>query len=284
VKFEDRPDAKVFETNVEGTRNLLQAASRLSIPEFHLVSTAYVAGDRKTFSEMDRDCGQRLRNDYEVSKLLAERMVSGWPDGTHTIYRPSILVGGNTTADDCPRSGFYAVRTVFDLLRHSMARRFSAHPELERAGVLFDQRDVLQLPLHVECTVDSTLNLVPVDWAARQMAQLLLKPAANKTFHLVHPTPPRARWVLEQSLKIMEICGVRFDPVPPRREVALQRLQAYLDRNLKVFKPYLTQGDTRFCNRELVAALGDQYQPPPAIDAKLLAGLLDAARPAPLVS
>jgi len=84
--------------NVEGTRRLLDAASKLpNLERFVHVSTAYVAGYTDgVFGPGDLEQGQSFRNTYEQSKHEAEVLVrgSGLPV---QVIRPSIVVGDSQT-------------------------------------------------------------------------------------------------------------------------------------------------------------------------------------------
>src|SRR3989344_1461098 len=93
TKFDDRVAEETREINVGGTETMLQIASDLEVPEFHFVSTSYVAGNSVDMGEDLLDLGQLPRNAYERSKITAERLVRAWRGGRFSIYRPSIVVG-----------------------------------------------------------------------------------------------------------------------------------------------------------------------------------------------
>ncbi len=84
--------------NVAGTQHAYELCAVLGIPEFHHLSTAFVAGTSDhVWQESDLDCGQGFRNPYEKSKFEAESYLHNISsDGTPkiVIYRPSIVVGG----------------------------------------------------------------------------------------------------------------------------------------------------------------------------------------------
>ncbi|MBQ6108874.1 MAG: SDR family oxidoreductase, partial [Thermoguttaceae bacterium] len=62
-------------TNLKGLDTILELCRRANIRKFHHISTAYVAGNRKEFSESQCNEGQKFRNDYEQSKIEAEERV-----------------------------------------------------------------------------------------------------------------------------------------------------------------------------------------------------------------
>jgi thioester reductase-like protein len=92
------PLSESRETNVQGTRNVLEFAKlaqrRGGLRRLGHVSTAYVAGTHAgRFCEGDLDCGQDFRNSYEQSKFEAEQLVRSQDTVPFTIMRPSIVVG-----------------------------------------------------------------------------------------------------------------------------------------------------------------------------------------------
>jgi nucleoside-diphosphate-sugar epimerase len=88
------------DTNIEGTRRVLDLAARSGASLLH-VSTAYVCGERDgRAGEEELEVGQQFGNEYEHSKLEAERLVreateAGLPS---VVLRPSIVVGEQRTA------------------------------------------------------------------------------------------------------------------------------------------------------------------------------------------
>ena len=80
LAFRASPDGEPWVTNVEGTRNLLNLCGRLSLMEFHHVSTAFVCGEATgPVLEDDRRPPGHFRNPYERSKWEAERLVRATP-------------------------------------------------------------------------------------------------------------------------------------------------------------------------------------------------------------
>ncbi len=81
-----KPEQEIFDTNVEGTRRIVQLALDLGVPLYY-VSTAFVRPTSRSTNEP---------NPYEVSKNRAEEIIR--QSGVHwTILRPSIVVGDSAT-------------------------------------------------------------------------------------------------------------------------------------------------------------------------------------------
>jgi thioester reductase-like protein len=153
--------------NVEGTRNLMEAAlvaQRAGQPiRFHHISTLAVAGDFVgTFRESQLNSGQKFNNAYEQSKFESELVATAYrKKGLNVnVYRPSILTGDSRTGITINFKMFY------------QPLHFLAH-ELFR-----------ELPMTVSCTH----SLVPVDLTAEAI-YLLSKNnhVVNRTWHFVNP-------------------------------------------------------------------------------------------------
>ncbi|WP_306357783.1 MULTISPECIES: SDR family oxidoreductase [unclassified Nocardia] len=158
-------EATAHAANVNGTQAVVDLAVELDAV-LHHVSSVAVAGDhRGKFFEDDFDLGQNLTSPYHRTKFAAEKLVreSG---ARWRVYRPAIIVGDSRTGEmdkiDGPYYFFPAIASL--------------------AGLPAD----LPLPLP---DLGAT-NIVPVDYVAQAMVQLIRKPGlAGRTFHLVNPEP-----------------------------------------------------------------------------------------------
>ena len=170
-------------TNVEGTRRVLDLCGRCGIREFHHVSTAYVCGLREgPILETEIDLGQQMGNDYERSKLEAEKLVrSAALLQPPTIYRPSIIVGDSQTGYTSAFHGFYAMVKLAHTLASQIVHRSTTAEMVFQAFNLkgHEQKDY-----------------VPVDWVSAVITHLLGRPEHHgKTYHLTAAEPtPVALW------------------------------------------------------------------------------------------
>lgn len=150
--------------NIQGTQEVLTWARRLHaagrLQRLDYVSTAYVAGDRtELVLETELDQGQHPRNNYERSKLAAEKLVASARDEglPVTIHRPSIIVGDSRTGR---ASSFKVLYWPLKVYARGRWRTVFGRPD---------------------CPVD----VVPVDFVADAMRALLFDPAATgQTVHL----------------------------------------------------------------------------------------------------
>jgi thioester reductase-like protein len=180
------PFEEAWAINVGGTRAMLDLAARAGsgLERFVHVSTAYVAGDRPgPYRESEGDVGQRPRNTYEHTKLMAEQdvLAAGLP-GT-SILRPSIVVGDS-------RTGWTPAFNVIYWPLRAFARGL--------------------FPV-VPAAPDARVDIVPVDTVADALLTLATAPApaATGTFHVVAgDDAPTAR-------RLTELAASAFDaPLP----------------------------------------------------------------------
>jgi thioester reductase-like protein len=171
------PACEPWRTNVEGTRHVLDMCRQADIRHFHHVSTAYVCGLRDGIVREDElEVGQDFGNDYERSKVAAERLVR---DADHletvTVFRPSIIVGDSRTGFTSTYHGLFAVLR----LGHTLLTR-----------VLIGSTSGPALVALLGVGADDGKNFVPVDWVSDVVSHAVQSPAARgRTYHLTHPNP-----------------------------------------------------------------------------------------------
>lgn len=278
VKFDEAVSGQTWKTNVGGTENVLLLATRLGIHEFHYMSTIYVAGDSQQFSEEDFDIGQTCRNPYEFSKMVAEQLVRGW-DGRYSIYRLGVIVGDSRTGEISDFDGYYGFLLPFWRLRQMIEQKWEKNGEnYQREGIEFALDGSLCLPLRISFSPHSTINLIPIDWSVAMLTNLIEISADNKVFHLADPHPVVMKWGIETCLSLLGITGFKCADgseklLPP----LLKKLQAGLDKALERYLPYTTH-EVKPILRNTERVLDGQYSPPPKIDKRFFAKLLDFAK------
>ena len=168
-------DGEPWRSNVEGLKTLLDVSERTGIRDFHHVSTAYVCGDRMgTILETDYDSEQTPGNDYEESKIEAERLVRAADFcSPPTIFRPGIIIGDSQSGFTTTFHGFYAMLR----LAHTLVRSES----------VTDRNDANRAKSRLTLTGEEEKNLFPVDWVSSVMTHVL----CNRQFHgqTYHLTP-----------------------------------------------------------------------------------------------
>ena len=164
---------ELWEINVEGTRRVVRLAEEIkSLHRFTYVSTAYVAGTQSGLIREDAPLPLQFYSLYEQSKAEAEKIVraSVLP---LTICRPGMIVGNTRTGR---ARNFNTVYYVLKLVLQGKIRCFPVQPT-------------------------QTVNVIPVDYVAHQVATLTLHPQAlGKTFHLTAPAAqlPQVKELVEE--------------------------------------------------------------------------------------
>lgn len=225
LRYEDRHKEEILGTNVDGTRNLIDAVTDLGIAELNHISTAYVAGVRVgDVHEEPFDPSHEPNNWYEASKRQGEDLVIDHVAAFDRvrIMRPSIVVGNMSTFRSTSTSGYYG------FLRG--LAKFCALVEADESGYL--DRNRVQLFLEPY----SSLNLVPIDVLVAEAVELADDERADgRYFHLTNPFPitlERARIGPESSIE-----RLRLELIEDRAD--LRELDALLDDALDFYRPYL---------------------------------------------
>lgn len=187
-----------WKTNLGGTRNVLEFAEQCQIRHFHYVSTAYVCGKRdQTVYETDLEAGQSFRNDYEISKFQAEKLVlAANCFETTTIYRPAVIAGDSETGYTSTYHGLFLYLRLMAMVI----------PEQKR-----NSEGVVETPIKLPLEGDEPRNVVPVDWVAKTISHLVCTPEAHgRTYHLVPDKCTTARELIEFCYEYFHSDGVEF--------------------------------------------------------------------------
>ncbi len=279
IEFDEKYAEKVRLVNTEGTRNMLELADILGVTDFHYVSTAYVAGSARVFGENDLEVGQASFNAYERAKIEAEKLVHAWGINgkSFTIHRLPIVIGNSKDGKVQGFHSYYGFAIPFWHLLKTMRQRWDKDQDnCKKDGVFFDEQDRMTIPLFIDCSEKSVLNMVPVDWVVETMFKLLKMPSSNQTYHLVHNNPPKVKWVFEVSLNDLGIDGVVYDSTP-KQSALMDRIQNGFDKKINIYRQYIKHGPV-FTHDNLVRVLGDNYVSPPDTDEAMLKKMLTYAK------
>ena len=198
-------EGEPWQSNLEGTRHVLEFCRRAGIRQFHHVSTAYVCGQRKgRILESELDVGQEHGNDYESSKFEAEKLVHAaeFLDNP-TIYRPGIILGDSKTGYSTTFHGFYVpLKLVAGLITKTAA--IDTPPEMILAGIRFASQRLKDL---MNVNGKERKNYVPVDWVSAVMARIYVHPKHHgKTYHLT----PRQTVPASQTHEVIEQAFMKY--------------------------------------------------------------------------
>lgn len=176
LRFHQRDGVEIDETNVEGTRRVLELAKRLDTQSFNYISTAYVAGRSNGLIQADLMRNSDSNNCYETSKRNAEEVVLSTTELQTRILRPSVVIGHSRTHAVCGSyTGLYG---LIDRL---------AALSLRRATTNADR----QSPVRIRANPEGTINLFPVDLVVEQAVRCAQSSSEASVFHLTTATPLR---------------------------------------------------------------------------------------------
>lgn len=221
LKYHKSDVDEVRARNVDGTRRVLELAQRLGASMFNLISTAYVAGKRegRITEELPPD-DVVTNNVYERSKIDAERLVVSAPIPSR-ILRPSIVIGHSRTRATFSDFGLYGASLQLLSFRRRIRQRLGAYMSHYRTQIIGE--------------ADALLNLVPVDYVARNAVRVSLSGSPAKVFHLCNSRPPT----------VAEVCNPCFttlgmsEPEFVGRDATYTSLDRALNRSLAFHFSYV---------------------------------------------
>lgn len=220
LSFAAENRADVQKTNYTGTVNVVEFANKAAKKYVHM-STAYVCGNRASFSEDELCKGQKFRNHYEKSKFEAEKYVRGNSRIPFIIFRPSIIIGDayQGKAEGCT-FGYYRYTFMFYFLKKQIIKAMRKGGItafcLRIFGTRYDQEgDTLKAPwLIIPYPKNGIVNMVTVDYVITSMIMLCEKNLYNTAVHLTHHNPPTHRFILQSIIYDMGFRSMRLIPAP----------------------------------------------------------------------
>jgi len=215
LSFSEKDQKVLHSVNSEGTLNVCNFCLENRIPRLVYISTAYVCGDFKgTWREDHFSEGQHFKNPYESSKFWGESYVREFARGFAgfhppikvTIFRPGIIVGRSTDGKASTFGGFYKPVEAIARVMWLMEKKLRLPPR--EVAERWLHLPGLRVPLALKGDPDSTLNLVPVDWVAQKVVDLL---GREGTFHLTNPHPLTNSTIISGINEALGISGPHFD-------------------------------------------------------------------------
>ena len=247
-----------YASNVKGMQHVLQLCQSANIRKFYHVSTCYVCGLRQgVVLESELDEGQEFGNDYEKSKVEAEKMVRScrFIDSL-TVFRPAIIVGDRHTGYTPTFHGFYApIKIVLPF----------ADP------VKTTDNDFAQYSAVLGMKLSDRKNFVPVDWISQVMTYVISRPEHHdKTYHLSAAN----RVKIEEMGKVI-IEGikkyVKRDAAHPGISADFDQILSTFSGQMGVYKAYW-KDDPEFDMTNTIQAA--PHLPPPMMTHDLLLTLV----------
>jgi nucleoside-diphosphate-sugar epimerase len=291
LSFRDTYEEVSEAININGTVKVLNVAHELGVKRFHHISTAYVSGTSPgTVLESQTEHGYNFRNPYERTKYDGElqvRKLSEKYNFDTTIYRPAVIVGESGTGRSLSFTGFYNVAKIFHLIMRVLMQRVKHDPDsYANAGIVITD-DRVCFPLKFPCAIDSTVNLVPIDYVVDTIMKLAdTGESIGQTFHITNPNPPKIVDLLAEGCRMVNLEGVEF--VDCSFDNALQLIREEIDQyaqmglnisfclEIREYIHYLF-GEPAFDTSNVALTLKDAFTEPPRITTSFLRLLLTYA-------
>jgi nucleoside-diphosphate-sugar epimerase len=221
LKYHKTDVDEVRARNVDGTRRTLELAQGLGASMFNLISTAYVAGKQEgRIREVPPPPDVVTNNVYERSKVDAERLVEAAPMPVR-VLRPSIVIGHSRTRATFSDFGLYGASLQLVSFRRRVRQRLGAYMEHYRTQIIGE--------------ADSILNMVPVDFVARNAVHISRSGSSATIFHLSNSAAPTAA-------EVVDACFTTLGLGPPEfvgRDMTYTSLDRALNRQLNFHFSYL---------------------------------------------
>ncbi|HPS20293.1 MAG TPA: SDR family oxidoreductase [Candidatus Omnitrophota bacterium] len=238
--FRDTPNVvemlKVI--NVEGTRHILELIDTLDVKELCFTGTAYSCG--KTYGKIRTDyinLAQEFRNPYERSKLEAELLVREYSKKSGLkckYFRPSTIAGrlmekphGAVNKFDV----FYSWAAFFLYLKTKQLNKI-------------DYETPTKIDLRICYSMNSGLNIVPSDYAAKIMYEVHLNGTPEETYYLVNEKETPHHMYIPVMLNTIKVTGVDRVAEIPKDMNHLEKI--YYKTVGKIFTPYINTDPTEF--------------------------------------
>ncbi|WP_339911566.1 SDR family oxidoreductase [Symmachiella dynata] len=248
------PESEPWRSNIQGVRHVLDLCEKTGIRQFLHMSTAYVCGLREgRVLETELDVGQERGNDYEMSKIDAEKMVhaASFIDDL-TICRPAIIVGDSQTGYTSTYHGFYAALQLAYTLVRSM--------EPDDTGRV---RSIARF----ELSGNESKNLVPVDWVSAATTHIVTHPELHgQTYHLTPRHPATIRLVSDILEDATRFYSAKFVGEDAEIDDWGEAEQIFND-NIHVYNSYWRDDPTFDCTNTLTAM---PHLPCPDVDREML--------------
>ncbi|EAQ79142.1 SDR family oxidoreductase [Blastopirellula marina] len=260
--YADSEEGEPWRSNILGTRHMLGLCRDAGIRKLHHVSTAYICGTRRDVIREDEvDVGQEPSNDYESSKLTAEKEVraADFLD-VLTVHRPSIIVGDAETGFTVSYHGFYTpLRLV-----HAMVTSLPWES--------FVQCDLLGA---LQLDGSERKNLVPVDWVSKAMTEVIARPDLHgETYHFTNPKPATVAEMLAALASMVMKLARPDEPFTGNKNISVDEIGETFREQMGVYQSYWSD-DPAFDSTRTEQALPDL--PCPVVDDAMMDRLISFA-------
>lgn len=198
---------QIWETNVLGTKEVMDFCAKYDIPHLYFTSTAYTQG----------------RNTYERSKAFCEWMIKRSDIPKITVFKPSIVMG--------TKQHFYPGHFSQFVLALIKVHKRADIVRRKIEGKL--RLPVIEPVFRMKANPGGKLNLVSIDAIADAMSEIE-KPG---TYWLTHPDPPTLGQLVEWVSEFIMV-RIRIEP-----DFKPSPIEVMFEKMATAFIPYLWGDD-----------------------------------------
>lgn len=247
-----------WNSNLGGTRHVIELCEKLGIPQLHYVSTAYVCGKTpSTAYEMPASGEAEPRNVYEASKRQAEQLVlDSQLAEPPTILRPSIIIGDSQTGYTTTFHGPYLPLRLALSVLDPRGKTNSA------AQALLDPIRILKM---MGLTGSENKNVVPVDWVSRNIAGVVKDTSLHgQIYHLTTERSMSVETLTRTTVQfVVELLGMDTET----EFVGNPQMDSFFTSQMAVYRDYWANDPDFDATNRCLAFPND---PAPLIDEALL--------------
>lgn len=226
--FAEKNRSLLERTNIGALNQVLKFARSAQIKYFQYVSTAYACGrgNQTCFEELHQP--EDFYNVYEETKNRAEHLVSdqcrseGIP---FSICRPSVVYGESTTGRSRRFNALYYPVKSLAYLKQVMLRDIQLRGGKRSAemGVHLNSQGKLVMPIRVQYTPGSRIDLIPVNYFTEMMIQIF-KNELEGIFHITSESPSNLQQLAKFTQRYLEVEGVVLGPDEVQNPTPIEKL------------------------------------------------------------
>ncbi|MFM2304711.1 MAG: hypothetical protein RLZZ135_2123 [Cyanobacteriota bacterium] len=262
----------LWESNVRGTERILELVRSLEVHEFCYVSSAYGCGNISGQVMPNYiNLLQGFRNPYELSKIEAEiktREFAKEQGIRYRCFRPSTICGrlieqplGSINKFDV----FYAWAGFWLYMKLKTTNNIEGR-----------YKDRLTINAKICYSMNSGLNIVPSDYAAKVMYQVCTQKDPGESYHLVNNAETPHSLYFSSILDLFKIQGIDVSETIP---TSLNRIESLYFKTVgKIYTPYITSAPMIFDTQNLSTVLKNSNLECPPVDRQNFGVLLEFAK------
>jgi len=248
TSFSERNRKRVWTTNVESLKAIMDFAVESRCGSFIDLSTAYVAGRRGGLCPEEPIESEGFFNVYEESKAAAEHMLLErcQDEGLRlTILRPSIVYGDSYTGRTFRFNAlYYPVKTTLFLRKiFEEDIRERGGEKASEVGVAIEPDGTTRLPLRIEVCKNSGVNLIPIDFFVDAFFAVIENSSDGGIYHIVNPRQTKIEDIIDYTKNQFKLKGIWACGQEEFQRIPRNSLEQLFKRYLEAYSPYIK--DTR---------------------------------------